>query len=90
MPTRDLDLFVVKHFLEPATCAALIERIDTRRRPSEIADDLGDAQFRTSETCDLDWRDPIVAAVDGAIAELLGLDLDRSEPIQGQSLPAHL
>ena len=65
VPTRDLELFVVRGFLDPATCAALIERIDERRRPSEIADDIGIANFRTSETCDLDWRDPVVGAVDG-------------------------
>lgn len=84
VPTPDLELFVVKRFLDPATCAALIEQIDARRRPSEIADDLGDAAFRTSETCDLDGRDPMVAAVDQAIAALLDIPLDRAEPIQGQ------
>lgn len=84
VPTPDLELFVVKRFLDPATCTALIERIDARRRPSEIADDLGDAAFRTSETCDLDGRDPVVAAVDHAIAALLDIPLDRAEPIQGQ------
>ncbi|MEO5577524.1 MAG: 2OG-Fe(II) oxygenase [Sphingomicrobium sp.] len=84
VPTPRLDLFVAKHFLDPATCAALIERIDVRRRPSTIADDLGDAAFRTSETCDLDRQDPLVAMVDAAISALLGIPLDRAEPIQGQ------
>ncbi len=84
VPTRDLELFIVRHFLDEATCAALIERIDAQRRPSEIADDLGIANFRTSETCDLDWRDPVVGAVDRKIADLLGLPLDSSEPLQGQ------
>jgi len=65
-------------------CAELIARIDGQRRPSEITDDVGIPAFRTSETCDLDWRDPIVAAVDTAIAELLGLPLAASEPLQGQ------
>ena len=40
--------------------------------------------FRTSETCDLDWRDPLVGEVDRKISSLLGLPLDSSEPIQGQ------
>ena len=84
MPNRSLDLFVVKNFLDPDLCAELIERIDSRRRPSEIADDVGIANFRTSETCDLDWRDPVVAEVDRRIAALLGLDLAASEPLQGQ------
>ena len=84
VPTRDLELFIVRDFLDPATCAALIARIDRHRRPSEIADDVGIANFRTSETCDLDWRDPVVGAVDARVAELLGLPLDASEPLQGQ------
>lgn len=84
VPTRELELFVVRGFLDEAACAALIDRIDERRRPSEIADDLGIANFRTSETCDLDWHDPVVAEVDRRIAALLGLPLDASEPLQGQ------
>lgn len=84
MPSRTLDLFIVRGFLDPQTCAVLIERIDAKRRPSEIADDLGIANFRTSETCDLDWRDPLVENVDRMIAELLGLPLALSEPLQGQ------
>lgn len=84
VPTPKLELFVVRHFLDETACTALIERIDVRRRPSEIADDQGIANFRTSETCDLDFADPAVAAVDLAIADLLGLPLAASEPIQGQ------
>jgi prolyl 4-hydroxylase len=84
VPTRQLELFVVRDFLDSPTCAALIERIDAKRRPSEVADDVGIANFRTSETCDLDWRDPIVGEVDRKIADLLGLPLTASEPLQGQ------
>src|SRR3954454_22271671 len=84
VPTRELELFIARGFLDPATCARLVELIDTKRRPSEIADDVGIANFRTSETCDLDWREPVVGAVDRKIASLLGLPLAASEPIQGQ------
>lgn len=84
VPTRELELFVLRRFLLPETCAELIARIDEKRHPSEIADDLGIAAFRTSETCDLDWRDPVVGAVDRQIADLLGLSLQSSEPLQGQ------
>jgi prolyl 4-hydroxylase len=84
VPTRELELFIVRHFLDEETCAALIERIDEKRRPSEIADDLGISNFRTSETCDLDGRDPVVAAVDEKIGELLGLPPGAGEPLQGQ------
>ena len=84
MPTRDLDLFTVRRFLDPETCAALIRQIDARRRPSGIADDIGIENFRTSETCDLDWREPVVAEVERKITGLLGLPLEASEPPQGQ------
>ena len=84
VPTRELELFIVRGFLDPASCAALVQLIEPKRRPSEIADDVGIANFRTSETCDLDWREPIVGEVDHKIASLLGLPLAASEPIQGQ------
>jgi len=84
VPTRELELFIVRRFLDPDSCAALIARIDANRRPSEIADDLGIANFRTSETCDLDWRDPVVGDVDRKIADILGLSLAAGEPLQGQ------
>jgi prolyl 4-hydroxylase len=84
VPALALDLFILRGFLDADCCAALIARIDERRRPSEIADDVGIANFRTSETCDLDWRDPVVGEVDRRIAELLGLPLSASEPLQGQ------
>jgi prolyl 4-hydroxylase len=84
VPARALQLFIVRDFLDPATCAALVARIDAERRPSQIADDVGIADFRTSETCDLDSRDPLVGEVEHRIAELLGLAIDASEPLQGQ------
>jgi len=84
VPTPDLELFIVRNFLDEQTCEALIALIDKKRRPSEIADDVGIANFRTSETCDLDWREPVVGEVDRKIGELLGLSLAASEPMQGQ------
>ena len=84
VPTRELELFVVRHFLDEKTCAALIEMIDAKRRPSDIVDDSGVANFRTSETCDLDSTDGLVAQVDEKFSELLGISLDHGEPLQGQ------
>lgn len=84
VPTRDLELFIVRGFLDADTCAALIELIERDRRPSGIADDQGIANYRTSETCDLDWREPVVAEVDNRICALLGFPPRSGEPIQGQ------
>lgn len=88
VPSTKLDLFVCRKFLLPETCAALIERIDTRRRPSEIADDIGVANFRTSETCDLDPLDPEVAIVEDALSHLLGISSAFGEQLQGQRYAA--
>jgi prolyl 4-hydroxylase len=84
VPTRQLELLIRKRFLSEAECAALIARIDADRRPSTIADDIGEAGYRTSETCDLDGADPEVAAIDARICAWLGLEPAHGEPIQGQ------
>lgn len=84
VPSPKLTLFLKKGFLDADLCAALIERIETQRRPSTISDFNGDAAFRTSETCDLPSTDPIVAAVNDHIAAFTGLDAAHGEPIQGQ------
>jgi prolyl 4-hydroxylase len=84
VPAPGLELFVVRNFLEPVICAALIERIDARRRPSTIADDQGISDFRTSETCDLDPRHRLVAEVRARLSDLTGIPSAHGEPIQGQ------
>lgn len=84
VPARQLELFILRGFLDLATCRALIERIDAKRRPSEIADNVGIADFRTSETCDLDRQDPVVGAIDDRICALLGFPPGSGEPLQGQ------
>ena len=88
VPSTALELFIVPRFLDPATCAALCELIDEERRPSTIADDLGDTGFRTSETCDLNSNDSRVGAVDRQLSEALGIDAALGEPIQGQRYAA--
>ena len=72
VPSRELELFIVRNFLDEATCAALMERIDERRRPSTIVDDTGIANYRTSETCEFDRSDPLVAEVDAKFSGLAG------------------
>ena len=84
VPSPRLDLFIKRGFLDPEPCRRIIALIDERRRPSTLADDLGDAQFRTSETCDLDSANPDVSALNASIAELTGLDPAHGEPLQGQ------
>lgn len=84
VPSRALELFILRNFLDADECSALIERIDAQRRPSTIADANGDDYFRTSETCDLDHADPVIAALDDKFAALSGIDRAHGEPVQGQ------
>ncbi len=84
VPNPKLTLFLRRQFLDAATCAALIARIDATRRPSTISDSNGDATYRTSETCDLDRHDPLVAELDARICAFTGLDPQFGEPMQGQ------
>jgi prolyl 4-hydroxylase len=84
VPDPRLELFIVRNFLAAGECLALIDRIEADRRPSTIADDLGIADFRTSETCDLGADDPLVEAVNQRISSLLGIDESHGEPLQGQ------
>ncbi len=58
--------------------------IDAQRRPSTIADDLGDATFRTSETCEMDLAEPLVAGLTRKISDLAGIPAELAEPTQGQ------
>ena len=88
VPNPRLDLFILRNFLDARTCAALIERIDSRRRPSTITDDSGLEDYRTSETCDLDPADSVVAEVDRRICELLGISPANGELVQGQRYSA--
>ncbi len=83
-PSKALTLFITRGFLDPGECAAIVERIDVRRRPSTIADANGDPYYRTSETCDLDPADPFVALIDAKICAFAGIDPAHGEPIQGQ------
>ncbi|MBV1687641.1 2OG-Fe(II) oxygenase [Novosphingobium sp. G106] len=79
-----LELFIMRDFLSAEDCAALVDRIDARRRPSTIADANGDDYFRTSETCDLDAEDAVVMGLNARLAAVSGIDPAYGEPLQGQ------
>ena len=84
VPTPKAELFQCRRFVPADLAAELMALIDTDRRPSTIADDNGDAYFRTSETCDLAADLPAVQRIEAMIATLSGIDPAYGEPLQGQ------
>ena len=84
VPDPRLELFILRRFVDAAICDDLCALIDANRRPSTLADDQGIAQFRTSETCDLDPEHPLVAHVQAELSHVTGISLSHAEPLQGQ------
>jgi prolyl 4-hydroxylase len=84
VPSDKLELYVLPRFLTPLECVELIEQIDSNCRPSTIADANGDHYFRTSETCDLDHTNILVAILNLKLAWLSGIEPAYGEPLQGQ------
>ena len=84
IPSAQAEIFQARDFAAPDLCRRLIALIDAGRRPSTIADDNGDAYFRTSETCDLAPDDPAVVQMEALLGKLSGIDPAHGEPLQGQ------
>ena len=80
-------LYEIPHVLSRDECAQLIELKDRNAIPSVVV--TGKPGHRTSQTCHLGHVDsPLIALLDGRIADLLGIDLGYSEPIQAQRYEA--
>ncbi len=84
VPSNDLDIFIVRDFLTGAECAAMIALIDKERIPSQLLAPTSDPEFRTSESCNLDPRTPIVIQVERKLTDLIGIEPAHGETIQGQ------
>lgn len=84
IPSNDLDIFIVRDVLDEATCGKLIRLIDQDRIPSGLLSPTGDPEFRTSESCNLNPRNPVVEDVEARIHGVIGIDPMQGETIQGQ------
>lgn len=84
VPSPKVAMFVVRNFLPAEACRQLIAQIDIDRRPSTLADDIGDYAFRTSETCDLPADHVAAVELKRRIVALTGIDPAHGEPMQGQ------
>lgn len=79
-----IEFFHVENFLDAGQCEGLIAQIDANRRPSTLLSDRGDANYRTSDSCDMDRWSNLVRPIDESIAALLGLPPEHGETMQGQ------
>ena len=84
MPTDKLEVYVGRDYFSAAECETVIERINADLIPSGILAQNGDPKFRTSRSCNFPPGDPDVRAVDTKLCQLLGINPDFSELMQGQ------
>ncbi|QEY32786.1 2OG-Fe(II) oxygenase [Synechococcus sp. RSCCF101] len=76
-------LYELPDLLTEHDCLHLIGLIDQAARPSTVTQ--GPPDYRTSSTCDLACHsDPLLGALEARLAALIGVEPDRSEPMQGQ------
>ncbi|MER2492086.1 prolyl hydroxylase family protein [Catenovulum sediminis] len=80
-----LELYTLNHFLSAQECQAVIDLISSKLRPSELASQTSDSNFRTSRTCDLGIiNNQLIARIDKRICDLLAIPATYAEVIQGQ------
>lgn len=81
---RPVQLYIGENFLNADECRRLCEQIDGGSFPSPLYEKDKYEGVRTSSSCNLDVRDPLVAEVETRIAGLLGIEAAHGEPLQGQ------
>jgi prolyl 4-hydroxylase len=80
-----LELYTAENFLDARTCAAVVQLIKAHLRPSTISSaGAPDAGFRTSRTCDLAERYPVVRELNRRICAALDANPAYAEATQGQ------
>ena len=84
IPSKDLDIFIVRDVLSEGDCRKLIHLIDQDRIPSGLLSPTGDPEFRTSESCNLNPFNPAVAKIEAKITDIIGIEPNQGETIQGQ------
>ena len=81
-----IEMYQVQEFLSTDECDQVKSLIQTKLRPSTIVHEGEyDKSIRTSSTCDLGHLEsPLINEIDNRICDLLDIDIDYSEVIQGQ------
>ncbi|WP_299329667.1 2OG-Fe(II) oxygenase [Parasphingopyxis sp.] len=84
VPTRNIDIYQCRDFLNDAECQLLVEKIDRDARPSTLLSTTDDTEFRTSSSTDFDRQEPAIDAIEEKIVRFMGIPKENGETIQGQ------
>ncbi|MEO5599037.1 MAG: 2OG-Fe(II) oxygenase [Novosphingobium sp.] len=83
-PVDKAEIYAVGDFLSPDECAGMMALIDKVAKPSSAFDVDYGARHRTSYSGDVDRGELLVRMVERRIDDLLGIDPDFGEAVQGQ------
>jgi len=79
-----LDLFIIRDVLPPELCADMIALVDKHLVPSGIMAPHPDPEYRTSYSGNPPPDHPLMVEVDRRIREVVGIQKELGETIQGQ------
>lgn len=83
LPVDKIEIYGVADFFSAAECERLIAAVDSVARPSRTYDG-NRSGGRTSYSGDVDPDDPFIRMLQRRIDDLLGMDAELGETIQGQ------
>jgi prolyl 4-hydroxylase len=78
------ELWAVARFFDPVECGRLMAMIDGVARPSKAYETAYASGYRTSDSGDLSPYDPLVDQLQKRIDDLLGIERDHGERLEGQ------
>lgn len=84
VPVPEIQLYVFQDFLGQRDCQILIDKIDAHAVPSSLYKGTEQPGFRTSSSCHLNRWDPDVARIETKMTQVLGIDNNFAETMQGQ------
>lgn len=84
VPVDNLQLYVFIDFLGQRDCQILIDKIDSNAVPSALYKGTEQQGFRTSSSCNLNRWDPDIARIETKMTQVLGIDNNFAETMQGQ------
>lgn len=84
VPTDKAQIYAFGNFISPDECRRMIAMIDQCATPSKVFDLDYSSGYRTSYSGDVDPHHPLVRKLNRRIDDLMGIDPECGETIQGQ------